>query len=67
MAVVHFKSQQERLAYLKGEFEEIKPIEAKTAKAEHKNAEIAEKPQKKAAKSKKRTKKDKKNDAVQAE
>lgn len=27
MNVMHFKSQAERLAYIKGEFNEIKPIE----------------------------------------
>ena len=41
--VIHFKSQDERLTYLRGGFEEIIPQKAETV-AE--SAEIAEKPQK---------------------
>lgn len=57
MEVLHFNSPEERLKYLKGEFEEIVPIEAK---------ETEEKP-KKAKKSAKKSKKEDGNDEVQAE
>ena len=60
--IMHFNSQKERLAYLKGEFKEVEPIEAKPEKKEQPKGE---KPSKKA--SKKRAKKDKDDDAVQAE
>ncbi len=51
MEVMHFKSQKERLDYLKGNYEEIIPQKA-----------VEEKPKKKSSK-----KKEKKDDAVQAE
>lgn len=61
MKVIHFDSQAERLAYLKGDFEEIVPVEAKpeskkaeNAKKEQIKAEDAKKSQKKASKSKKK-------------
>lgn len=56
MEVMHFKTQEERLKYLKGGFEEIAPVEV-TAQAEEEPKE--EKP-KKAKKGKK------KDDTVQA-
>ena len=56
MEVMHFKTQEERLKYLKGGFEEIAPVEV-TAKVEEEPKE--EKP-KKAKKGKK------KDDTVQA-
>ena len=69
--VVHFNSSAERLKYLKGQFEEIEPIEAKeTVENEHFDAENEKKSQNKASKSKKSTKKSKKeakNDEIQAE
>lgn len=51
MEVMHFKTQKERLDYLKGNYEEIIPQEV-----------VEEKPKKKSSK-----KKEKKDDAVQAE
>lgn len=54
MEVMHFKSQKERLDYLKGNYEEIIPQKAEEA--------VEEKPKKKSSK-----KKEKKDDAVQAE
>ena len=57
MEVMHFKTQEERLKYLKGGFEEIAPVEV-TAEAEEEPKE--EKP-KKVKKGKK------KDDTVQAE
>lgn len=69
--VIHFKTQDDRLAYLKGGFEEITPKKVnKTAKNEDLSAEIAEKTQKKASKStksKKTTKKGAKKDEISAE
>ena len=69
--VVHFNSSAERLKYLKGQFEEIEPIEAKeTVENEHFDAENEKKYQNKASKSKKSAKKSKKeakNDEIQAE
>lgn len=50
--VMHFKSQKERLAYLRGKFEEIVPNEVK---------EVEEEPKKAKKKGKK------KDDTVQAE
>lgn len=52
MEVMHFKTQKERLDYLKGGFEEIKPIEVK------------EEPKEEPKKAKKKGKK--KDDTVQA-
>ena len=54
MEVMHFKSQKERLDYLKGNYEEIIPQKAEEI--------VEEKPKKKSSK-----KKEKKDDAVQAE
>lgn len=48
--VIHFDSQKERLAYLRGEYEEITPIEAKIDSLK---PEIAEKTAKSALKSEK--------------
>ena len=64
---IHFNSQRERLAFLRGEYEEIIPQKATetpkvTEKAE-KTAENEKKSQKKA----KKTKKKEKKDEVQAE
>ena len=53
MEVMHFKSQKERLDYLKGNFEEIEPKEVK------------EEPKEEPKKAKKKGKK--KDDTVQAE
>ena len=52
MEVMHFKSQKERLDYLKGNFEEIEPVEVK------------EEPKEEPKKAKKKGKK--KDDTVQA-
>lgn len=69
--VIHFKSQEERMAYLKGGFEEITPKKVtKTATKVDSDSEIAEKTQKKASKStksKKTTKKGAKKDEISAE
>lgn len=62
--VVHFKSQEERLDYLKGGFEEIIPKVAEKAKNDAVNEE---KTRKKASKTKKTTKKGAKKDEVSAE
>ncbi len=66
---MHFKTQKERLDYLKGNFEEIKPIEIKPIEAEtaKNDAETEEKSVKKASKSKKKAKKEQKDDTVSAE
>ena len=64
--VIHFNSQKERLAYLKGKYEEIVPKEAKN---DDLTAKSAEKSQKSASNSKKsavKRKKGKKNDEIQA-
>lgn len=58
MEVIHFDSQEERIRFLKGKFEEIKPIEA-----EKEAEKVEEKPKKSAKKSKKEAK----NDEIQAE
>lgn len=58
MTVIHFNSPEERMKYIKGEFEEIIPEVAEE--------KVEEKP-KKAKKSAKKSKKEGKNDAVQAE
>lgn len=59
--VVHFNSSAERLKYLKGQFEEIEPIEAKeTVENEHFDAENEKKSPNKASKSKKSAKKEQK-------
>ena len=49
--VIHFKSQEDRMAYLKGGFEEITPKKVtKTATKVDSDSEIAEKTQKKGIK-----------------
>ena len=58
MEVMHFDSQEERIRFLKGGFEEIKPIEV-----EKEAEKIEEKPKKSAKKGKKEAK----NDEIQAE
>lgn len=60
MEIMHFNSQKERLAYLKGGFEEIIPVEAV-------EEEKAEEPVKEEPKPKKAKKGKKKDDTVQAE
>ena len=69
--VIHFKSQEDRMAYLKGGFEEITPKKVtKTATKVDSDSEIAEKTQKKASKStksKNTTKKGAKKDEISAE
>lgn len=74
--IMHFKSQKERLDFLKGNFEEIKPveikpieakIEPKMAESSNLDAENEKKSQKKASKGKKKAKKEQKDDTVQAE
>ena len=54
MEVMHFKSQKERLDYLKGNFEEIQPLEV----------EVKAEPKEEPKKAKKKGKK--KDDTVQA-
>ena len=69
---IHFNSQAERMRYLKGEYEEIIPVEAvekepETSKNDNLTAEIAEKPQKTASKrrkSSKKAKEDSENDEI---
>lgn len=61
MEVMHFKSQKERLDYLKGNFEEIV-----LPKVEEEPKEAEEKP-KKAKKSAKKSKKEDKNGESKAE
>ena len=56
MEVMHFKSQKERLDYLKGNFEEIQPVEVEV--------EVKEEPKEEPKKAKKKGKK--KDDTVQA-
>ena len=53
MEIMHFNSPQERMAYVKGDFEEIIPVEAEKA---------VEKTEEKPKKAKKSTKKAKKED-----
>lgn len=62
---IHFKTQKERLDYLKGSFTEIIPVEVKASKKETHNAEKDEKSSKKASKSKKTAKEEKKDAKVQ--
>lgn len=64
MGAIHFNSQKERLDYLKGNYEEIKPT---VAKFEEISPEIATEEPKKAKKAKKKAKKEDKDDEVQAE
>ena len=69
MEVLHFKSQKERLDYLRGGFEEIVPQEVVVSKAEE-NAptEATEASEATSTKKPKKAKKGKKkDDAVQAE
>lgn len=64
--ILHFKSQKERLDYLKGGFEEIKPIEVIIPKEEKiVSAEATDAVEAKPKKSSR--KKGKKDDKVQAE
>lgn len=56
MKVIHFKSQEERFAFLKGEFEEIVPQKAEKPKNAKKDAEVEKKFHKKASKAKKKEK-----------
>ena len=69
--VINFNTQDDRLAYLKGGFEEITPKKVtKTATKVDSDSEIAEKTQKnesKSTKSKKTTKKGAKKDEISAE
>lgn len=54
MEIIHFNSPEERLRYLKGEFEEIVPIEAtKVSESDTKKPKNTKKSQKSAKKSKK--------------
>lgn len=59
--IVHFNSQKERLAYIKGEFEEIVPEEVKEEPVK------AEKTESKSKKKSKKTQKDEDNGEVLAE
>lgn len=52
MEIMHFNSPAERMAYVKGEFEEITPIKAET------EPKVAEEKPKKAKKSAKKAKKE---------
>lgn len=61
--VVHFNTQKERLAYLRGDFEEIVPIEIKEEPKKAKNSDSdAENEKKSQNKKKKSTKKQKKGE-----
>jgi hypothetical protein len=60
MEVMHFKSQKERLDYLKGNFEEIQPTEVEVEV----KVEAEEEPKEEPKKAKKKGKK--KDDTVQA-
>ena len=53
--VLHFKNQEERIAYVMGRFEEIEP---KVAEKEEVKAEISEEKPKKTAKKAKKSKKE---------
>ncbi len=69
--VVHFKSQEERLNFLKGGYEEIIPKvaekKAEKAKKAEKSAKTEKKSPKSTSKPKKTTKKGVKKDEVSAE
>lgn len=72
--VIHFDSQKERLAYLRGEYEEIKPIKAKseakmpkTSVLEAENEKNSQNKETKSKKTKKSRKKDSEDGKVQAE
>lgn len=66
--VVHFNSQKERLAYLKGEFEEIIPEEVKSEPKKAVVEEIKAEPEKKSPKKKsKKAKKEEDNGQILAE
>lgn len=68
MEILHFKSQKERLDYLKGNYEEILPVEvAENEEIEPKEAEKEKKSPKKASKGRKKSKKGDENGKVQAE
>lgn len=64
---VHFKTQKERLDYLKGKFEEIVPVEVEVSKKSEKSEKKGEEKPAKAKKTAKSASKGKKNDKVQAE
>ncbi|MEE0897601.1 MAG: hypothetical protein U0L88_08240 [Acutalibacteraceae bacterium] len=71
MNVMHFTNQKERLDFLKGNFEEIKPQVATPEEiipqvAEEEPKKVEEKP-KKTKKTAKKSKKEDKNDEIQAE
>lgn len=68
MEILHFKSQKERLDYLKGNFEEIvlPKVEEEPKEAEEKAEKTEEKP-KKAKKSAKKSKKEDENGESKAE
>ena len=59
MEIMHFNSPKERMAFVKGEFEEIMPIEAE------KEVEKTEEKPKKAKKRLKKPKKRTNNDGIQ--
>ena len=66
--VIHFKSQEDRMAYLKGGFEEITPKKVtKTAKKEPVDEKKSQNKASKSTKSKKTTKKGAKKDEISAE
>lgn len=69
--IMHFKTQKERLDYLKGSFEEIIPVEVKSddkkSKSDDEKPKKEKKSQNKATKSTKSVKEDKKDGKVQAE
>lgn len=65
--ILHFNSTKERIKYLSGGFEEIKPVEVKEEPKEAEKVEVAEEKPKKAPAKKKTSKKGKKDGEVQAE
>lgn len=65
--VIHFNSQDERLAYLKHGFDEIVPKKAKNAENQPENEKKSQNTAEKGKKSKKSVKKGAKQDEVQAE
>lgn len=68
MEVLHFKSQKERLDFLKGGFEEIIPQEVVVPNKEEIASESVTEPSEAVSEKKpKKAKKGKKNDKVQAE
>ena len=66
--VIHFKTQEERLTYIRGGFEEITPKKVtKTAKNDAGNEKKSQNKASKSTKSKKTTKKGAKKDEISAE